>query len=110
VGQGWHSWICPPPVAAPIAPASALHTHPHHLQGPGEPVATAAGVLGVMCFWRAFYTVALDPWSSSAQRITAEAQALREAATVAVALAAVGAAALQVVQAASGVMERGQLM
>ena len=28
--------------------------------GPGEPVATAAGVLGLMSFWRCFYTAFLD--------------------------------------------------
>lgn len=68
-------------------------------QGPGEPVATAAGVLGVMCIWRAFYTVWIDPFSDSAQRLALEAQALREALMAAVALAAVGGAALQVAKA-----------
>lgn len=31
--------------------------------GPGEPFATAAGVLGLMALWRAFYTVYLDFWN-----------------------------------------------
>ncbi|GAX79260.1 hypothetical protein CEUSTIGMA_g6700.t1 [Chlamydomonas eustigma] len=31
--------------------------------GPGEPFTTAAGVLGVMVMWRAFYCTHLDPWS-----------------------------------------------
>ena len=33
------------------------------LTGPGEPFATAAGVLGLMALWRAFYTVYLDFWN-----------------------------------------------
>lgn len=31
--------------------------------GPGEPFATAAGVLGLMALWRSFYTVYLDFWN-----------------------------------------------
>ena len=70
-------------------------------QGPGEPVATAAGVLGVMCAWRAIYTVLLDPFSAGAVRDgwAREAAALREALAAAAALAALGGAALQVMQA-----------
>jgi hypothetical protein len=35
--------------------------------GPGEPFATAAGVLGVMAIWRAFYSTYLDVWNPSDQ-------------------------------------------
>lgn len=28
--------------------------------GPGEPIATAAGVLGIMAIWRCFYAAFLD--------------------------------------------------
>jgi len=31
--------------------------------GAGEPFVTAAGVLGLMAVWRAFYTVYLDFWN-----------------------------------------------
>lgn len=33
------------------------------LPGPGEPFVTAAGVLGLMSVWRAFYTCYLDYWN-----------------------------------------------
>ncbi|GBF90849.1 hypothetical protein Rsub_03703 [Raphidocelis subcapitata] len=71
-------------------------------RGAGEPVATAAGLLGVMCCWRALYAVWLDPWSAARQQIAAEAQALREALAAAAALAALGGAALQVARAVGG--------
>ncbi|KAI8463119.1 MAG: hypothetical protein J3K34DRAFT_389251 [Monoraphidium minutum] len=71
-------------------------------QGPGEPVATAAGVLGVMSVWRCLYAVWLDPWSSAAARAASDAAALREALAAAAALAALGGAALQVAHAAAG--------
>ena len=32
--------------------------------GPGEPLATAAGVLGLMALWRCFYTIFLDFYNS----------------------------------------------
>jgi hypothetical protein len=35
-----------------------------HVAGAGEPFVTAAGVLGLMAMWRAFYTVFLDFWNS----------------------------------------------
>ena len=72
--------------------------------GPGEPVATAAGLLGVMCAWRAAYAVWLDPFAAGAsRRWAAEAAALREALAAAAALAALGGAALQV----AGALQRG---
>ncbi|PRW57903.1 hypothetical protein C2E21_3557 [Chlorella sorokiniana] len=40
--------------------ASAL---PLAASGPGEPFVTAAGVLGLMCVWRAFFAIYLDLWS-----------------------------------------------
>lgn len=40
--------------------ASAL---PLAASGPGEPFVTAAGVLGLMCVWRAFYAAYLDIYS-----------------------------------------------
>jgi hypothetical protein len=30
--------------------------------GPGEPLGTAAAVLGLMAMWRSFYAVYLDTW------------------------------------------------
>lgn len=30
--------------------------------GPGEPLGTAAAVLGLMAMWRSFYAVYLDAW------------------------------------------------
>ncbi len=33
------------------------------MTGTGEPFVTAAGVLGLMAVWRAFYTVFLDFWN-----------------------------------------------
>lgn len=38
-------------------------TAKHTGAGPGEPFATAAGVLGLMALWRSFYTVYLDFWN-----------------------------------------------
>lgn len=32
-------------------------------RGPGEPLVTAAGVLGTMLIWRCYYTVYLDFWN-----------------------------------------------
>ncbi len=40
-----------------------LTVYPCCCAGPGEPFATAAGVLGLMALWRAFYTVYLDFWN-----------------------------------------------
>ncbi len=40
--------------------------------GPGEPFASAVGVLGVMTIWRAYYTTFIDNFSLSANNETAE--------------------------------------
>ncbi|KAJ9528320.1 hypothetical protein QJQ45_014301 [Haematococcus lacustris] len=36
--------------------------------GPGEPFATAVGVLGLMVGWRAFYALYLDWWNGSSEQ------------------------------------------
>eukprot|EP00879_Flechtneria_rotunda_P004029 GHRR01004271.1.p1 GENE.GHRR01004271.1~~GHRR01004271.1.p1 ORF type:complete len:303 (+),score=81.37 GHRR01004271.1:243-1151(+) len=80
--------------------ASAL---PLAASGPGEPLTTAAGVLGVMAIWRAFYTVYLNSWNSN--NIVVEAQRFRESlATVALVAAACSVVLqlLQLSQAAGG--------
>eukprot|EP00884_Botryococcus_braunii_P022712 jgi/Botrbrau1/9124/Bobra.160_3s0001.1 len=40
-------------------------TLPLAASGPGEPLVTAAGVLGIMCIWRSFYTAYLDFWNNT---------------------------------------------
>lgn len=36
---------------------------PYARAGPAEPLATAAGILGLMAVWRTFYTTQLDLWN-----------------------------------------------
>lgn len=73
--------------------ASAL---PLAASGPGEPLASAAGLLGVMAMWRAFYTVYLDSWNQ--RDFLLEAQRFKESmASVALVAAACGLL-LQVLQ------------
>jgi hypothetical protein len=70
------AWLVAMPVtAAQLVLSAAAESHalvategfasklPLAASGPGEPFATAAGVLGVMAIWRCFYTSYLDPWS-----------------------------------------------
>jgi hypothetical protein len=37
-------------------------------QGPGEPLGTAAALLGLMSMWRGFYAVHLDTWAWAGTR------------------------------------------
>lgn len=70
------AWLISQPVAAAqlvLVTAAEGHTLvgagdfaavlPLAATGPGEPFVTAAGVLGLMAVWRAFYTVYLDFWN-----------------------------------------------
>lgn len=36
--------------------------------GPGEPLGTAAALLGLMAMWRAFYAAYLDTWAWASAR------------------------------------------
>lgn len=66
--------------------------------GTGEPLATAAGVLGVMSIWRAFYTVYLDSWHQ--RDFVLEAQRFRESLAAVAAVAAVCSVMLQLLEVA----------
>jgi len=48
---------------APVGDALFARALPLAASGPGEPLVTAAGVLGLMAVWRAFYTLFLDYWN-----------------------------------------------
>jgi hypothetical protein len=50
---------------APVGDALFARALPLAASGPGEPFVTAAGVLGHMSLWRAFYTLFLDYWNAT---------------------------------------------
>lgn len=96
------AWLCSMPVAAAqlvlltaaedgalVGSAGFATALPLAASGPGEPFATAAGVLGVMCAWRAYYTTFLcisNFWEDRRQQLLH----LAESAAAAAVLSAAG--------------------
>lgn len=79
------TWLAAMPVsAAQLVLVTAIQTGslvgddgfasslPLPASGVGEPFGTAAGVLGLMCMWRAYYAVYLDWWSDSTEEEAAK--------------------------------------